>query len=158
MGRFARVSKAEMSGQGNYFPNLPLTYLVKVMECKCIEPRKGGLAFIVEVEVVEVVSPITKTEDARGISVPSAGDKRSWYVDLQKDAGPPDMKRFLDVVTKDDPLPDDDDEFEVLCELAVSKDQPFAGMVLRLVTYNKPTNAGAPFTRHEWSLPKPKAD
>ena len=146
-----------MSGRGNYFPNLPVTYKVKVMECKCIDPRAGGLAFIVEVEVVEILSPCTSTEDTAGVTVPNPGDKRSWYVDLQKDAGPPDMKRFLDVATGDDPLPEDDDEFEALCELAVSEDQPFAGLELKLVTYNRKTRAGGPFTIHEWSQLKAEA-
>jgi hypothetical protein len=159
MGRFSEVAKADASGRGNYFPNLPVTYRVKLSSCKMIDTRAGKSAFIIDCEVLEVkIKPGDKTEDADHRTLPAAGETRNQYVSLSNDAGPADVQRFLltaaSIMGEDYDLKTDKGvkEFDKFAELCVDeKDPALAGVEFRLVTYNRDTRAGKPFTIHEWS-------
>jgi hypothetical protein len=148
---FAMVEGTKVSGSGNYFPNVTARYMVRVTECKGTKSRKGVPAFIVEVEVLQLLMQPSASVDGEGRTVPTPGDRRSWYVNLSIDAGPPDMMRFVALVLGID---DPEDVTEANCEGVVDIDiQPCVGLELVLYTYNKQTQKGNPFTRHEWSLP-----
>ncbi len=176
MSRFIRVAKSEVSGRGNYFPNLAVTYHVHVTDTKTGIARKTNtpyVAFGMEVDEI-VIKPGDKTEDVKGLTLPQPGEERSWYLALEKDAAASDLHRFADMVS--DTLDEDGvqgelerlekenkndrewqkatDEEKLLAaviEFMVGGVQPLAGMRLKLVTYNRPTLKGNPFTIHEWA-------
>ena len=165
MGRFADVGNAKVFAKGAYFPCLSARYRVRVLKCKAQKPRQGaGLAFIVECEVLQVLSvaglsgqelataPAAALTDADGRTVPAIGEERSWYVDLGKDAGPPDMRGFVALVTGEPLAEMTPDAVDKLCESVVGDDQPIAGLQLLLQTHNRPTRKGSPFTIHDWRI------
>lgn len=161
-GRFARVGDAQASSRGNYFPNLSMTYLISVVAAKVIDTRAKETAFILECEVKKVLVGDTLDAagkirvDGDGRSVPSPGEKRSWYCNLSNDAGPADMRKFAEMIFGMLEMEGEmtDKAIEELCEhICDEKENPLAGTLLKVATYNKPTRAKTPFTIHDWFPP-----
>lgn len=161
-GRFARVGKAEASGRGNYFPNLTMIYLIAVSAAKVIDTRANDTAFILECEVKKVlvgdtVGPDGKLRaDGDGRTVPAPGEKRSWYCNLSNDAGPADMRKFAEMLYGMLEMEGEmtDSAIEELCEhICDEEENPLAGQLLKLSTYNRNTRKGTPFTVHDWFPP-----
>jgi hypothetical protein len=174
MGVFGKVRNSKATGGGNYFePDFDWAVLINAV--KHIETRDEKDAFIVECKVLE-----TDCEKVR------PGQERSFYCDMTKDAAPGNVRHFVEVATeqmtgeplgtvpcescdgkgvvgkKETECPDCDGEGNVseideagILEI-VGNDQPMAGLIIGLTTYNKPTRAGNPFTRHKWTLIDPK--
>lgn len=164
MSRFASVKKAEASERGNYFPNFAMTYRVAVKAAK-YKAGRHNTGFILEVINREVLVGETHEDgkmrhDQDGRTVPSVGETRSWFCNLSKDGGPPDLRRFCETVWNmlgKEGKPSDD-EVEELCEHMISDEQPLEGVEFKLVTYNRKTQKGGPFTVHEWSPPPEDED
>lgn len=139
MGIFGAVAGARATEGGRYFEP-DGEYVVQIQACKHGKTRKGVDFFVVECRVVE--SNISKLP-------PKA--ECSWMVTMDKDAAPGNINAFICAAT--DCAPDDVDEAGVLA--IVGKDQPLAGDLIRTSTFNKPTKAGNPFTRHVWKALTP---
>lgn len=154
MGRFAKVRTAEAGNRGNYLPHEDARYKVRVLQCKMLEPRKGGLAFIVEFEILEASTDTVKV-----------GAKRSWYRDIgatEEKGGEnarADMREFVCQAIPDaEEALDDEDAFEEICEWVVSEDQPVAGMIFDVETGAGKTQSGGPFTHHNWTVADEQED
>ncbi len=168
MGVYDKVRSSKATGGGNWFEP-DHDWVVMINEVKSIETRADYTAFIVECRVLQ-----TDCEKVR------SGAERSWFVDMTKDAAPGNVKHFIEVAHEQltgEPLENIDcdacdatgktgkitcpecdgegkcspiDEAGVL-ELC-SERQPYAGLIIGLTTFNKPTREGNPFTRHKWTL------
>lgn len=142
MGVFSKVKESKASGGGQYFePDHEWVVLVNAI--KNIETRKGDEAFIVECKVLT-----TTCDKVR------PGVDRSWYVDMGLDAAPGNVKHFLLVCSEQvdgEPIAEDDIDEAGILELC-GEAQPWAGTIIGLKTWNKPTQAGNPFTRHTWRV------
>lgn len=134
MGVFAKVAEARATEGGRYFEP-DGEYVVEIQACKHGKTRKGIDFFVVECKIVE--SNIEKLP-------PKA--ECSWMVTMDKDAAPGNINGFICAATGC--APDEVDEAGVLA--IVGKEQPLAGTLIRTSTFNKPTKAGNPFTRHVW--------
>lgn len=162
MSAFARVGKAEAFGRGNYFPNLAMTYLVVVTSAKVVNARSGQTFFVLETEVKKILVGSTHgadgklNTDSEGRSAPQAGEQRNWMCCLTNDAGPADMRGFLELVwtmldREGEPSDKDIEELgDLICD---EKEQPLTGTVFKLATYNRKTKKGGNFTIHNWSKP-----
>jgi hypothetical protein len=168
MGIYAKVRGAKTTGGGNYFEP-DADWVVMVNAVKDIETRDEKPAFIVECKVLESTCERVKP-----------GAERSWFVDMLKDAAAGNVKHFVMVATEQLTGEAVEDEKCEACEGSgkvgklgckdcdgtgmvsaideagileiCSERQPYAGLILGLTTFNKPTREGKPFTRHKWTL------
>ena len=150
MGRFSKAAKSEVYKDGEYFPCITATYNVTVTTAEAVDG--DNLAFKMTVKVDEVLGGNPKEVDSKGLMLPDAGVEREWWCNLSNKAGPPDFKKFIDMIGKAiDEDVSTEATFNAFCERIVG-DQAIKGLKLGLRTYNKPTQVGGDFTKHCWSI------
>ena len=140
MGVYSSVKDARSTGGGNYFEP-DHEWIVIVTEVKDFEQRNKDHAFIVECKVLETTCPTCRI-----------GAERSHFIDMKQDAAAGNVKQFIETATLqfsgEMPGPEDMDEAGIA--MVYGPQQPFAGLILGLKTWNKPTKKGDPFTRHTY--------
>ena len=142
MGLFGGIEDKDATMSPIYF--LPGAYIVEVIKCFVMTSRKKDDLFIVELLIVESDNEERKPET-----------KASWCVNFKQDAALGNIKGFVAACNGIKPVDKDKVNAEItedLCEYAVDeKDNPLAGVRLKLVCYNKETvKEKKDFTVHIW--------
>jgi hypothetical protein len=133
MGIFSGVREAKVTEGGRYIE--PGNYIVEIQRCKEGETRKKVEFFVAECRILESDNSNMKP-----------GEEASWMVTADKDATVGNLKHFAMATTG---CTEDEVDEAGLKEI-VSERNPLAGLKMRVYAYNKPTQAGKPFTRVKW--------
>lgn len=135
MSKFAGIKNAMSNQGGNWFKEGE--YVVKVLTVKMIRSQQDSIdRFIVECEVLESSVPEIK-----------AGSARDWVVNMRHKSSLGNIKGFMAAAT-DSPEHEIDEE---VCDLAVSEENPMAGVKLGLSCRIVKKQDGGDFTKHNWS-------
>lgn len=133
---FGRIAAAQPTEGGIYLNEG--TYLVRIEALKMLRTRKGADAFVAEFQILESTS---------ANNLRPAGTTASWFVDLNNDAGPGNVKAFLAAL-----FGANVDEVDAESAMAaVSDAQPGKGRVVHCQVTAITTKAGKPFSKHVWS-------
>lgn len=158
MGRFSRaIKEAAKAGNasGNWLPCLLAKYKVKLAEVKAVDRFGGGLSFVVEFEILEILAKPRELKDAQGYEMPEVGMTRSYVVNLDEGWKARSMIEFLGVACGED-LPEDEDEQEACVEECTGSEQPLAGLIMTVeTTPTRTTSAKAKsewWTKYDWHL------
>lgn len=122
---------------------VPALYVVEIKQLITMTSRKKDDLFIVEALIIKSDCPERKV-----------GMSCSWVVNLKQDAALGNIKGFIAAANGIEPTDEEKVNAEVTeeaCTLAVSKDQPLAGIKLGLECTMIKTKAQKLFTLHRWS-------
>lgn len=137
MSIFDDIDKAEVFGAGAYFE--PGEYLVKINAIKYNKGFKG------EFYIIECI--LEESDNEKMI----VGRTYNQVINLsRKETGPGNVKAFLAAALDVDPK-DESVKWGELAEKACSEENPFAGLQMRLKTFERQTKAGGVFTVHQWT-------
>lgn len=142
MGLFDGIGKVDATMSPIYF--LPGSYVVEIVRCFCMQSRKKEDLFIAETTITE-----SDNEER------PAGTKASWCVNFKQDAALGNIKGFVAACNGIKPTNNKKVNAEItdeICDYAVDeKDNPLAGILLKLVCVNKVIEkTGKDFTVHMW--------
>ena len=141
MGLFDGIGKVDATTSPIYF--LSGSYIVEVIKCFTMTSRKKDDLFIVETLILESDNGERKP-----------GTKASWCVNFKQDAALGNIKGFVAACNGIKPTDNErvnDEITDEICEFAVDeKDNPLAGVKLKLVCVNKKTKEDKDFTVHMW--------
>lgn len=135
MGFFSKIKDANYGNTGNYFEEG--IYRVRLLRCflKDSSASPGTVHFIAECEVLESTNDKIKV-----------GQVRSWSPSFAKQPTMGNVRQFIAVATDSDL----DEVDEDAADAVVSKDNPLAGIELKLRCTQITTKSGNPFTKHIW--------
>ena len=157
MGLWDGIENAEIFERGNYLPP-GFRGVVEVKRTLAKETRKSGLAFIVELRVVEVDSP---GDEDHELSPVREGEKRTWFQKMtNKDVAFPAVAAWAAACAGYDPTDKNAVKEAVMPHLRATmkhatdnpEDNDFVGVKLRLscvATITKEKQAD--FTRYDFS-------
>ena len=157
MGYYSKIKNTEVSKSGSYFA--PGNFKVEILRIKEQESSTDSrVFFIVETKVLE-----SDCDDIK------AGAEKSQVIDMTQVMGMPNIKQFIASVSGVDTSEYDNEEinamvetywseqletrveFEDICEMVASSDNPLEGVQIDLVCSNIITKGkGQPFTKHTW--------
>lgn len=135
MGAFTGMENAEV-GQGGVYIQPGIYSDVEILALKLGKSRKKQEFFAAELRIHESAGDGANPEDS----------KATWMVMLHHDAALGNIRAFLAAAAGVDVKEVD----EKAAELAVSDEQPFAGVHLRAEASNITTKKGLPFTKVLW--------
>lgn len=120
-------------------------YFVRIDSVQGRDGRGGKVWFIVEAELLEIES--TTDEDKMKV-----GKVYSQTINFSQDMGPINVKRFILAAMGLDPSDSENNDKvgEEEVDLAVSEEQPLAGIELWLQCDQIQTKSGNPFTKYTW--------
>ena len=153
MGKFGGMQEAKIGQGGVYF--LEGRYTVRVVKVFMLDSRRSGDLFTIEAIILKSTCPQRPV-----------GLKCSWQVKMGQDMALPNIKGFLAACAGADPsndlevraaFTDQDgrDISEETAEMAVSDENPLAGIDLDLVVVTISTKEKKmPFSKHSWAPAK----
>lgn len=135
----AKAAMAKATQGGNFIK--PGGYLFEIQKL-IADQKRGGNMFIVEFKVLEA----TKTDPT--VDPNPVGSSCSYVVNLDKDSGPGDMKKFIMVALDE---PEDQITTEAIVEV-LKPEQPLQFFTIRDEAYQKPKKSKPTemFTHHNW--------
>lgn len=154
MGIFGKVKNAKATGNFRYFPP-DFEGVVLITNVKADETRQGDDFVAATVKIIEsnLENDVGegKPPQQRALLPVKAGQERSWYVDMTKDAAAGNIKQFAIEATNSseeefDKM--DEDEVEEACNALVGEEQPVANCIVGLRTG---LNKKGTYTIHTWS-------
>lgn len=163
MGAFSGLGKAQSTKGGNYIQ--PGNYLFQIKRVKIQKGQVGGKHwFIAELLVLESEqtnddhkpNPVN-TEPSMVVEV--AIDKDFQDMTPKEQLGLGNIKAFLHAsfsalaISEGEEPPGEDDIGEDAADMAVSEDNPLAGVKVTAKAFHKTTQKGGVFTRVSWGLP-----
>lgn len=162
MGAFSGLRKAKSTKGGNYIQ--PGNYLFQIKRVKMQQGQVGGkLWFIAELLVLKSEQTVDdirpnpiNTEPSMVVEV-STKDFDDMTPKEQLGLG--NIKAFLYAafsalaISEGAKPPEEDDIGEEAADMAVSEDNPLAGVRLSGKAFHKDTQRGGVFTRVNWSVP-----
>jgi hypothetical protein len=145
-GLLTQISKANVSGGGNYFRDGRYLCMLKSMEVKQL--FKTGLTFIADLIVLEA-APITEGETPNAVG--STVSFFQGYLDstnkMQKDMSSGHIKDFVLRLCDEPDFPAEDikanEAFTENLDNALGKDNPLRGTRVRVETFRKRTKDGS---------------
>jgi len=150
MGAFSGLKEARSTQGGLYLK--PGNYTVQVQKVKMQKSQVGNREFfIAELKVVD-----SDNEEMKANSEPS------WLVELPgkyPELALGNVKAFLHAAfssmaeAEGEEAPDEEDIDEAMATLAVSEDNPLAGVFMSAKAFQKETKSGGEFTRVKWGVP-----
>lgn len=151
MGLFSKVGSAEVSFGGKYFHH-DSQFIVRVEKVRQIKSRKNQQLVFIECTVCD------RDGAAKKDDMNPEGSRASQCINFtEHDAAPGNMKAFVAAANGLDPSIKEqldsvpEKEWEPLCDLAISEEQPCKGIYVGLETVLVKTRAGGPFTKHFWT-------
>lgn len=157
MGVFQNINKVKSTQGGNYVE--PGNYLFEIQRCKEQDSQANSSVkfFVAELKVLEA----QQTND--DVKPNGVGTEPSWLVQLTGTKYPDlalgNVKAFLHaaygaLAAKEGEEPPEEDEIgEDAAELAISEENPLAGVRITGKAFYKKTREGNNFTRVKWGIP-----
>jgi hypothetical protein len=144
MGRWDSISDVDASGDKKPWFE-PGKYQVRILRFIAREARSGQTFFIIESELLKIFSTIA-------VDKMVVGKVYSQAIKWNGDMGPINVKRFMLAANSLDPN-DAENNAAVSgddIELAISDEQPLAGIEMTLQCDLIKTGKGNDFTKHTW--------